>query len=100
MKIPWPDRMLDRLEEGIFTDALGAAEDKGVVDLFGRRLHSLRQPRHDVSCVIREDGVNVLKPRSGCAGITKLEARRRVEIEACHTQAFDPAAGDKEPIRD
>ena len=43
-EVPRADRVLDRLEQRVLADALGAAEHERVVDLLGRELDAVRQP--------------------------------------------------------
>ena len=100
LEIPRAYCVLDRLEQCVLADALRSAEHEGVIDLFLRALHPVRQPRDDVAGVVGIDLVGVLKPGAGLASIARHNSRRPIVIEASHLRALDPAAGDDQAILD
>ena len=91
-EVPRADRVLHRLKRGVFANALIAAEHQCVVDLLAWSLHPLRKPLHDMVGVIAKHAAYVIEPGAGVAGITWLERRRAIQIEAAHPAALDPAA--------
>ena len=84
--------MLHRLEQCVFADALGTAQDQRVVDLVLRTLHALRQPGDDMVGVCGIDPVRMLDPGAGFRAVPRFDARRPVQIEYGDATAFDPAA--------
>ena len=91
-EIPWPDRVLDRLQQRVLADALQAAEHERVVDLLVGPLHAVRQPMDDVIGVVGIDLVDVVEPRAGLGGVAGSMRRRPIEVEAASRRALDPAA--------
>src|SRR5262245_27134281 len=91
-KIPWPNRMFERLGQRILANTLGAAEHQGVVDLLLRALNPVRQPFDAVVRLRRVKPVRMLDPTGGLCSVAKLDARRTVEVEASGVCALDPAA--------
>ena len=41
---------------------------------------------------------DVIEPRAGVAGVTRLDRRRAIQIEAAHAAALDPAAFRDQPV--
>src|SRR5262249_50719642 len=92
VEIPRSDGALDRLQQRILADALGAAKHERMVDLLLRALYPLRQPVNDVHGVVRENLVHMFEPTLGFARIAELEPRLAIEIETGDTALLDPAA--------
>src|SRR5262245_9004583 len=62
-----------------------------MVDFYFRMLHPLSTPLDDVLSIIPKEFVNMLKPGTSFCGISQLDRRGSVEIEAGNPVSFDPA---------
>ena len=78
MKFQGPMATLDGFEDGVLPDALGAAEDEGVVDLLTGSLHALCEPPQDMVTVGRVDASDVGDPPLRLRGVAGNDARRAV----------------------
>ncbi len=92
VEVPRTDSALDGLEQRVFSDALQAAEHKGVVDFVLRPLDAMRAPFDDVICVIGIDFVDVVEPPISLGGVAGLDGWRPIEIENRDVFACDPTA--------
>src|SRR5262245_34916775 len=69
VKIPRTDRVLGRLKQRVFADALGAAEHQSVIELLLWPLHPMRQPIDDVTGVVRINSADMSEPRVRLASV-------------------------------
>jgi hypothetical protein len=69
-EIPRPYRPFHRFEQGIFPDALSAAKDEGVIQLFLRSLNAMCKPPHNVLCVLTVDAMDMFNPLLGLVWIS------------------------------
>ena len=77
-EVPGANGALDRLEQAILADALGAAENKAVVDLLLRPLHAVREEGNDMAGLRRVDPLAVRYPFLGLRRVAGARAWRSV----------------------
>jgi hypothetical protein len=90
------------IKHRVFADAmLFTAEHQRMIDLCLGVLHSLSTPLNDMLCiVVPKHFVNMVEPRTGLGGVTRLDRWLAVKIEAGDTRLFDPAAFGNNRILD
>jgi hypothetical protein len=96
-EVPRPDRLLDRLEQGVLADSLGAAENKGMVDFLMRPLDPVGKPSDDMAGVIAEKAVGMVKPWVGASG-SSGDGWGPVKVKHGASRPLDPSAVGNEPV--
>ena len=89
-KVPRPDRVLYRFEDGVFANAWRAAHDEGVIDLHAGALHPLRQKVDQVFPAVGMDSTDVVDPADRSIRVAEFEDRRSVKNSAWSNRRGEP----------